>query len=228
MDRQRQLLRRAPRCVCVRRGHLLLGQVSRHESRACHVQLPAWVSCRVRVRRGRLLSRAGASHVGVLEQGRGYFRRCMHACAVERAHTRLRHTHTHTHAHSFCSIFWLKKRGLMPGLTFSNELISRDEGLHTDFACLLYSCVCGSCARVCVCVCGRAHRLCVPAVLVRAGRVRVCARLLCGRARRLARAEPHAAPVWALRVFRAGSTVGECARIHTWHTHARTRTHAGC
>jgi ribonucleoside-diphosphate reductase beta chain len=40
---------------------------------------------------------------------------------------------------SFCSIFWLKKRGLMPGLTFSNELISRDEGMHTDFACLLYS-----------------------------------------------------------------------------------------
>ena len=39
---------------------------------------------------------------------------------------------------SFCSIFWLKKRGLMPGLTFSNELISRDEGLHTDFACLIY------------------------------------------------------------------------------------------
>jgi len=40
---------------------------------------------------------------------------------------------------SFCSIFWLKKRGLMPGLTFSNELISRDEGLHCDFACLLFS-----------------------------------------------------------------------------------------
>lgn len=39
---------------------------------------------------------------------------------------------------SFCSIFWLKKRGLMPGLTFSNELISRDEGLHCDFTCLLY------------------------------------------------------------------------------------------
>jgi ribonucleotide reductase beta subunit family protein with ferritin-like domain len=39
---------------------------------------------------------------------------------------------------SFCAIFWMKKRGLMPGLTFSNELISRDEGLHTDFACLLY------------------------------------------------------------------------------------------
>lgn len=39
---------------------------------------------------------------------------------------------------SFCSIFWLKKRGLMPGLTFSNELISRDEGLHCNFACLLY------------------------------------------------------------------------------------------
>jgi len=40
---------------------------------------------------------------------------------------------------SFCSIFWLKKRAKMPGLTFSNELISRDEGLHCDFACLLYS-----------------------------------------------------------------------------------------
>lgn len=39
---------------------------------------------------------------------------------------------------AFAAIFWLKKRGLMPGLTFSNELISRDEGLHTDFACLLY------------------------------------------------------------------------------------------
>jgi len=40
---------------------------------------------------------------------------------------------------SFCAIYWLKKRGLMAGLTFSNELISRDEVLHTDFACLLYS-----------------------------------------------------------------------------------------
>ena len=40
---------------------------------------------------------------------------------------------------SFCSIYWLKQRGLMPGLTFSNELISRDEGQHTDFACLLHS-----------------------------------------------------------------------------------------
>jgi ribonucleotide reductase beta subunit family protein with ferritin-like domain len=40
---------------------------------------------------------------------------------------------------SFCSIYWLKKRGLMPGLTFSNELISRDEGMHTDLACLLFS-----------------------------------------------------------------------------------------
>ena len=40
---------------------------------------------------------------------------------------------------AFCSIYWLKKRGLMPGLTFSNELISRDEGLHCDFACLLYT-----------------------------------------------------------------------------------------
>jgi ribonucleoside-diphosphate reductase subunit M2 len=39
---------------------------------------------------------------------------------------------------SFAAIFWLKKRGIMPGLTFSNELISRDEGMHTDFACLLY------------------------------------------------------------------------------------------
>ena len=40
---------------------------------------------------------------------------------------------------AFCSIFWLKKRGLMPGLTFSNELISRDEALHTEFAILLYT-----------------------------------------------------------------------------------------
>ncbi|HOS48515.1 MAG TPA: ribonucleotide-diphosphate reductase subunit beta [Bacteroidia bacterium] len=40
---------------------------------------------------------------------------------------------------SFCSIFWLKKRGLMPGLATSNEFISRDEGMHCDFACLLYS-----------------------------------------------------------------------------------------
>jgi ribonucleoside-diphosphate reductase beta chain len=40
---------------------------------------------------------------------------------------------------SFCSIFWLKKRGLLPGLTFSNELISRDEGMHCDFACHIYN-----------------------------------------------------------------------------------------
>ena len=40
---------------------------------------------------------------------------------------------------SFCAIFWLKKRGLMPGLCFSNELISRDEGIHCDFACHLYT-----------------------------------------------------------------------------------------
>jgi ribonucleoside-diphosphate reductase subunit M2 len=40
---------------------------------------------------------------------------------------------------SFCAIFWLKKCGLMPGLCFSNELISPDEGLHSDFTCLLYS-----------------------------------------------------------------------------------------
>merc|ERR1712241_345476 len=40
---------------------------------------------------------------------------------------------------SFCAIYWLKKRGLMPGLSFSNELISRDEGLHAEFACLIYS-----------------------------------------------------------------------------------------
>ena len=40
---------------------------------------------------------------------------------------------------SFCAVFWLKKRGLMPGFSFSNELISRDEGMHCDFACLMYS-----------------------------------------------------------------------------------------
>ena len=39
---------------------------------------------------------------------------------------------------SFCAIFWLKKRGLMPGLSFSNELISRDEALHTEFSCLMF------------------------------------------------------------------------------------------
>jgi ribonucleoside-diphosphate reductase subunit M2 len=43
---------------------------------------------------------------------------------------------------SFCAIFWLKKRGLMPGLTFSNELISRDEGLHTEFGIYLYNTYC--------------------------------------------------------------------------------------
>jgi ribonucleoside-diphosphate reductase beta chain len=48
---------------------------------------------------------------------------------------------------SFCSIFWLKKRGLMKGLSFSNELISRDEGLHCDFACLLYSMLEGQLAK---------------------------------------------------------------------------------
>ena len=40
---------------------------------------------------------------------------------------------------SFCTIFWLKKRGLMPDLSFSNKLISRNEGLHCNFACILYS-----------------------------------------------------------------------------------------
>ena len=54
---------------------------------------------------------------------------------------------------SFCAIFWLKKRGLMPGLTFSNELISRDEGLHTDFACLLYSRLQHKLPQVCLCIC---------------------------------------------------------------------------
>eukprot|EP00980_Cylindrotheca_fusiformis_P022057 scaffold8959_cov109-Cylindrotheca_fusiformis.AAC.1 len=54
--------------------------------------------------------------------------RCVAFCAVEGIFF----------SGSFCSIFWLKKRGLMPGLSFSNELISRDEGLHCDFACLLY------------------------------------------------------------------------------------------
>ena len=40
---------------------------------------------------------------------------------------------------SFCAIFWLKKRGLCPGLCLSNDFVARDEGLHTDFACLLYT-----------------------------------------------------------------------------------------
>ena len=54
--------------------------------------------------------------------------RCIAFCAVEGIFF----------SGSFCATFWLKKRGLMPGLSFSNELISRDEGLHCDFACLLY------------------------------------------------------------------------------------------
>ncbi|OQS55780.1 Ribonucleoside-diphosphate [Ecytonucleospora hepatopenaei] len=49
---------------------------------------------------------------------------------------------------SFAAIFWLKKRGLMPGLTFSNELISRDEGLHTDFACLLHKYIRNKCKSI--------------------------------------------------------------------------------
>lgn len=67
---------------------------------------------------------------------------------------------------SFCSIFWLKKRGLMHGLTFSNELISRDEGLHCDFACLLYSCApvlytpCLAVAAQTACAC--ASGICIP------------------------------------------------------------------
>jgi ribonucleotide reductase beta subunit family protein with ferritin-like domain len=51
---------------------------------------------------------------------------------------------------SFCAIFWLKKRGLMPGLSFSNELISRDEGMHCDFACLLYSKLLNKLSQSCV------------------------------------------------------------------------------
>lgn len=49
---------------------------------------------------------------------------------------------------SFAAIFWLKKRGVMPGLTFSNELISRDEGLHTDFACLLHKHLINKCTTI--------------------------------------------------------------------------------
>lgn len=55
---------------------------------------------------------------------------------------------------SFCAIYWLKKRQMMPGLTFSNELISRDEGLHTDFACMLYN-VSGDCVAVALPLCRR-------------------------------------------------------------------------
>ena len=61
---------------------------------------------------------------------------------------------------AFCSIFWLKQRGLMPGLTASNEFISRDEGLHTDFACLMYS-KCRNRLPV-----DRAHRLIQEAVAI--------------------------------------------------------------
>lgn len=59
---------------------------------------------------------------------------------------------------SFCAIFWLKKRGLMPGLTFSNELISRDEGMHCEFACLLYSMLENKCALPAACPWARRTR----------------------------------------------------------------------
>ena len=51
---------------------------------------------------------------------------------------------------SFCAIFWLKKRGLMPGLCFSNELISRDEGLRSNFACLFYSKLLNRLSQACI------------------------------------------------------------------------------
>ena len=56
-----------------------------------------------------------------------------------RTHDCIRRRRRHLFSGSFCAIFWLKKHGLMPGLSFSNKLISRDEGLHCNFACLLYS-----------------------------------------------------------------------------------------
>jgi len=61
---------------------------------------------------------------------------------------------------AFCSIFWFKQRGIMPGLTVSNEFISRDEGLHTDFACLLYSKIQNRLSRT------KAHKLIKEAVRI--------------------------------------------------------------
>jgi ribonucleoside-diphosphate reductase beta chain len=61
---------------------------------------------------------------------------------------------------AFCSIFWFKQRGIMPGLTTSNEFISRDEGLHTDFACLLYSKLANRLSKT------RAHKLIREAVKI--------------------------------------------------------------
>lgn len=63
--------------------------------------------------------------------------------------------------HSFCAIFWLKKRGLMPGLSFSNVLISRDEGLHTDFACMLYNHLRGKLSEK------RVHQVCAVRAVLR-------------------------------------------------------------
>ena len=63
--------------------------------------------------------------------------------------------------HSFCAIFWLKKRGLMPGLSFSNVLISRDEGLHTDFACMLYNHLRGKLSET------RVHQVCAVRAVLR-------------------------------------------------------------
>ncbi|KAI9068037.1 hypothetical protein FKP32DRAFT_1692951 [Trametes sanguinea] len=69
---------------------------------------------------------------------------------------------------SFAAIFWLKKRGLLPGLTFSNELISRDEGLHTEFACLLFQYI--KCHRALECNSHEAiHRIVADHLLVSLG-----------------------------------------------------------
>jgi ribonucleotide reductase beta subunit family protein with ferritin-like domain len=62
--------------------------------------------------------------------------RCSQLCQT---HDHVCPSRRHIFSGSFCAIFWLKKRGLMPGLCFSNELISHDEGLHCEFTCLLYS-----------------------------------------------------------------------------------------
>jgi ribonucleotide reductase beta subunit family protein with ferritin-like domain len=61
---------------------------------------------------------------------------------------------------AFCAIFWLKQRGIMPGLTLSNEFIARDEGIHTDFACLLYSKLVGKLSKA------KAHKIIREAVKI--------------------------------------------------------------
>ena len=127
------------------RGHILLRQVRRSgsgRSRSCLsplgvllIAIKSWRPCQQ-------LRKVSFSNLPTKTSTSELWYGTERVCGCWRAlRTELTDLIWHAALHySFCAIFWLKKRGLMPGLTFSNELISRDEGLHCEFACLLYSC----------------------------------------------------------------------------------------